>query len=98
MGEFDYEHLKLPFLETILHESITEDTLPNCLRLCKDYWIETLRSRAERHAIRQYARELIEYRNKGIIPPELHHAIRPPSISPAAKQIQRMSLSRRDFK
>ncbi|CAF2850815.1 unnamed protein product [Rotaria sp. Silwood2] len=79
LGEFDYEYLKFPFLEQILRESITENTLPNCLRSCKDYWIETLRSRDERHAIRQYARDLLDYQKKGIIPPQPHRAIRPSS-------------------
>ncbi len=95
MGEFDYEYLKFPFLEAILRESITENTLPNCLRSCKDYWIETLRSQAERRAIRQYARELIEYRNKEIRPPPSHRATRPTSTS-ATKQIEKMSISNND--
>ncbi|CAF0879905.1 unnamed protein product [Rotaria sordida] len=77
LGEFDYEHLKFPFLEQILREIIIENTLPNCLQSCKDYWIETLRSRDERRAIRQYARELIEYRNKGSYPSKSLRAIRP---------------------
>jgi len=93
LGEFDYEYLKFPFLEAILRESITENTLSNCLRSCKDYWIETLRSQAERRAIRQYARELIEYRNKDIRPPSSHRAIRPTS---ATKQIEKMSISNND--
>ncbi|CAF3675036.1 unnamed protein product [Rotaria socialis] len=77
LGEFDYEYLKFPFLAKILFESITENTLPNCLRSCRDYWIETLRSREERRTIRRYAKELLEYRNKGIRPPKSHHAERP---------------------
>ena len=91
MGEFDYEYLKFPFLEAILRESITENTLVKCLRSCKDYWLETLRSQAERRAIRQYARELLEYRNKGITPPKTHRAIRPTSTT--TTQINNMSLS-----
>ncbi|UJR27245.1 hypothetical protein I4U23_008540 [Adineta vaga] len=82
LGEFDYEHLKFPFLERILYESIIEDTLSNCLRSCKDYWIETLRSQDERRAIRRYARELIDYRNKQITPPSSHHAERPEPLPP----------------
>jgi hypothetical protein len=81
LGEFDYEYLKFPFLATILREGIIENTLSYCLRSCKDYWIETLRSHEERCAIRRYARELIDYRNKGITPPKLHHAIRPSSTT-----------------
>lgn len=77
MGEFDYEYLKFPFLERILYESIIENTLPNCLRSCKDYWIETLRNKDERRAIRVYARELVEYRNKGIQVPKTVKAQRP---------------------
>ncbi len=99
MGEFDYEYLKFPFLERILRESITENTLPNCLRSCKDYWIETLRSQDERRAIRQYARELVEYRNKGISPPKSHRAIRPSSTSAKSAtttQIENMSISEND--
>lgn len=80
MGEFDYEYLKFPFLERILYESIITNKLSNCLRSCKDYWIETLRSPAERRAIRRYARELIEYRNKELEPPRSHHAVRPSSV------------------
>ncbi len=93
MGEFDYEYLKFPFIEAILRESITENTLGNCLQSCKDYWLETLRSQAERRAIRQYARELLEYRNKGITPPKTHRAIRPTSTSTTTTQINNMSLS-----
>ncbi len=74
MGEFDYEYLKFPFIEAILRESITENTLVNCLRSCKDYWLETLRS-------------LLEYRNKGIAPPKTHRAIRPTSTSTTTTQI-----------
>jgi len=95
LGEFDYEYLKFPFLEAILRESITENTLSNCLRSCKDYWIETLRSQDERRAIRQYARELIEYRNKEMRPPSSHRAIRPTSTS-ATKKIEKMSISDND--
>ncbi|CAF4611621.1 unnamed protein product [Rotaria sp. Silwood1] len=79
LGEFDYEYLKFPFLEQILRESITENTLSNCRRSCKDYWIETLRSRDERRAIRIYARELIDYQKKDIRPPASHRATRPSS-------------------
>ena len=77
LGEFEYERLKFEFLAGILREAITENTLSNCLRSCKDYWIETLRSKDERRAIRQYATELIEYRNKEMNPPPSHRAIRP---------------------
>ncbi|CAF3433526.1 unnamed protein product [Rotaria sp. Silwood1] len=77
LGEFDYEYLKFPFLEQILREIIIENTLPNCLQSCKDYWIETLRSRNERHAIRQYARQLVEYRNQGLTSSKSLRAIRP---------------------
>ena len=76
MGEFDYEYLEFPFLEAILRECITENTLPNCGRSCKDYWIETLRDQNERRAIRKYARELLEYRDKQMTPSEPHRAIR----------------------
>jgi hypothetical protein len=93
LGEFDYEYLKFPFLEAILREIIIEDTLSNCLQSCKDYWIETLRSHDERRAIRQYARELIEYRNKGLHPPKSHRANRPPSALAAIQKIEDMSLS-----
>jgi len=92
LGEFDYEYLKFPFLAAILRESIMENTLSNCLRSCKDYWIETLRNQKERRAIRQYATELIEYRNKGITPPKSHRAIRPQS----APTFENMSLSDKD--
>ncbi|CAF2865562.1 unnamed protein product [Rotaria sp. Silwood2] len=77
LGEFDYEYLKFPFLEQILREIIIENTLTNCLQSCKDYWIETLRSRDERRAIRQYARQLIDYRNKGLTPSKSFRAIKP---------------------
>lgn len=85
MGEFDYEYLKFGFLEAILRECITENTLGNCLRSCKDYWIETLRSQDERRAIRQYGNELIKYRNDEIQPPKNHRAVRPSSISHKGK-------------
>jgi len=97
LGEFDYEYLKFPFLEAILRESITYNTLSNCLRSCKDYWIETLRSQDERRAIREYARDLIKYRNDEITPPKSHRAIRPPlSATATATKIENMSLSKND--
>jgi hypothetical protein len=91
LGEFDYEYLKFPFLEAILRECITEDTLGNCLRSCKDYWIETLCSKEERRAIRRYAKELIEYRNKEMQPPKSHRAERPAATS--TTKAQKMSTS-----
>jgi hypothetical protein len=96
LGEFDYEYLKFPFLEAILRECITENTLGNCLRSCKDYWIETLRSQEERRAIRRYARELIDYRNKGILPPTSYRADRPTATSATTKKIETMSISPND--
>ncbi|CAF1135833.1 unnamed protein product [Adineta steineri] len=96
LGEFKYEYLKFPFLAAILRESITENTLSNCLRSCKDYWIETLRSPDERRAIRQYARELVEYRNKGMTPPKTHKAHRPQSTSAAAEETENMSSAKGD--
>ena len=79
LGEFDYEYLKFGFLETILRECIIENTLSNCLRSCKDYWIETLRSQEERRAIRQYGNDLIKYRNDEIPLPRGFRAQRPTS-------------------
>ncbi|CAF4161035.1 unnamed protein product, partial [Adineta steineri] len=96
LGEFKYEYLKFPFLAAILRESITENKLSNCLRSCKDYWIETLRSPDERRAIRQYARELVEYRNKGMTPPKTHKAHRPQSTSAAAEETENMSSAKGD--
>jgi len=90
LGEFDYEYLKYPFLAAILRECITENTLYNCLRSCKDYWIETLRSQKERRAIRELARRLIEYRNKGIQPPRSFDIPRPQS---PREGIEQLSLS-----
>jgi hypothetical protein len=86
LGEFEYEYLKFPFLEQILREGIIENTLSNCLRSCKDYWIETLRDQGERRVIRTYARELVEYRNKGLNPPKSFRAHRPSS-----KEIKKLS-------
>jgi hypothetical protein len=94
LGEFDYEYLKFSFLEAILRECITENTLGNCLRSCKDYWIETLRVPEERRAIRRYARELIEYRNKEISPPKSHRAERPTATSATTTKIKKMSISK----
>ncbi|CAF1589502.1 unnamed protein product, partial [Adineta steineri] len=96
LGEFKYEYLKFPFLTAILRESITENTLSNCLRSCKDYWIETLRSPDERRAIRQYARELVEYRNKEMTPPKSHRAHRPRPTSAAAENTENMLSSKGD--
>ncbi|CAF1522818.1 unnamed protein product [Adineta steineri] len=96
LGEFKYEYLKFSFLEAILRESITENKLSNCLRSCKDYWIETLRSPDERRAIRQYARELVEYRNKGMTPPKSHKAHRPQPTSVASDKTENRSLSKGD--
>ncbi|CAF4496695.1 unnamed protein product, partial [Didymodactylos carnosus] len=42
------------------------------------YWIETLRSKSERQSLKRYANELIDYRNKGILPPKQFRAERPP--------------------
>lgn len=75
LGEFDYEYLKFPFLVAILREAITENKLPNCLRSCKDYWIETLRDAKQRREIRQYANELVKCRNDAKNPPP------PPTIT-----------------
>ncbi|CAF1379635.1 unnamed protein product [Didymodactylos carnosus] len=69
LGEFDYEHLKFGFLECILRESITENTLNNCLRSCRDYWIQTLRSKQDRQSLKCYANKLIQYRNECSLPP-----------------------------
>lgn len=86
LGEFDYEYLKFGFLEAILRECILENTLINCLRSCKDYWIETLRSREERRAIRQYGNDLIKYRNDETQPPAAFRAQRPTSTSTREKK------------
>jgi len=96
LGEFDYEYLKFPFLEAILRESITENTLSNCLQSGKDSWIGTLRNQDERRAIRRYANELIEYRDKGLSPPKSHRAIRPSPTTATATQIENMSISEND--
>jgi len=58
--------------------------------------IETLHNQDERRAIRQYARELIEYRNKEIRPPSSRRAIRPSAISLIRAQMENMSISEND--
>ena len=35
--------LQAPFVEFILHEAITEGTLPNTLDSCMEYWVEVIR-------------------------------------------------------
>lgn len=35
--------LQAPFVDFVLHEAITEGTLPNTLDSCMEYWVEVVR-------------------------------------------------------
>ena len=58
LGEFEYEHLKAPFIHFVLREAIVCGTLRNTLNSCENYWLEVVRSRKERKELKRYAQEL----------------------------------------
>jgi hypothetical protein len=67
LGELKYEHFKAPFVEFVLHEAITEGTLPNTLDSCMDYWVEVIRSGAERRRLKKKARQLAREHNRRVL-------------------------------
>ena len=58
LGEFNYEHLKAPFVRFVLHEAIVKQTLSNTLDSCLNYWLEVIKDEKERKEIKKYAKEL----------------------------------------
>ena len=58
LGEFEYEHLKAPFVRFVLYEAIVEQTLKNAKNSCLNYWLEVIKDDEERKKIRRYAKQL----------------------------------------
>ena len=58
LGEFEYEHLKAPFVRFVLYEAIVERTLKNTKNSCLNYWLEVIKDDGERKKIRRYAKQL----------------------------------------
>ncbi|GFO43744.1 hypothetical protein PoB_007024900 [Plakobranchus ocellatus] len=51
LGEFDFEHLKKPFLEFILAEIFQHGKLRRTMNSLKNYWIGTIKSDADREEL-----------------------------------------------
>ena len=64
LGEFDYEHLKAPFVRFVLHEAIVEQTLKNAKNSCLNYWLEVIKDENKRMQIKKYAKKLSEHKNQ----------------------------------
>lgn len=64
LGEFDYEHLKAPFVRFVLREAIVEKTLKNTKNSCLNYWLEVIKDDKERKKIRRFAKELTEKKSQ----------------------------------
>ena len=60
LGEFQYEHLKAPFVKFVLWEAIVEGTLTRTLESCMNYWLEVIRSDEKRAELRKWAEQLAE--------------------------------------
>ncbi|ESO97789.1 hypothetical protein LOTGIDRAFT_103481, partial [Lottia gigantea] len=58
LGEFEYEHLKEPFVKFMMTEALKEKTLPNVASSCMNYWVGTIRDDEQRKKLREYATEL----------------------------------------
>jgi hypothetical protein len=67
LGEVNYEKYKAPFVEFILHEAITEGTLPNTLDPCMEYWVDLIRSGTDRRRLRKEARLLARDHNSKVL-------------------------------
>ena len=71
------EHLKVPFIEFVLHEAIVTGELSNVLHSCMCYWVEVLRDQGERERMWQLARELTDRVNADHKPSPPQHGTRP---------------------
>ena len=60
LGEFQYEHLKAPFVKFILWEAIVEETLTRTVESCVNYWLEVIRNDDKRAGLRKWAERLAE--------------------------------------
>ena len=58
LGEFNYEHLKAPFVRFVLYEAIIERTLSNTLDSCLNYWLQVIKDDKERKEVKKYAQKL----------------------------------------
>jgi len=58
LGELGFEHLKSPFLEFMLVESLDKRTLDNCADSCLNFWVQTVRDDEERCRLRSLADQL----------------------------------------
>jgi hypothetical protein len=54
-------------VEFILHEAITEGTLPNTLDPCMEYWVDLIRSGTDRRRLRKEARLLARDHNSKVL-------------------------------
>ena len=71
------EHLKVPFIEFVLHEAIVTGELSNVLHSCMCYWVEVLRDQGERERVWQLAREMTDRVNADHKPSPPQHGTRP---------------------
>ncbi|XP_033752383.1 opioid growth factor receptor-like protein 1 [Pecten maximus] len=58
LGEFDYEHLKRPFVEFVLQEALESGKLANVLESCVNYWIGTIKDDDARQQLKDYVRKM----------------------------------------
>ncbi len=60
LGEFGYEHYKVPLIKHFLYEIIIEGTLEHCFKSCFHYWIEVVKDCKQREELHHCAKELIK--------------------------------------
>ena len=60
LGEFGFEHLKVPLIKHLMFVAVVEGTLENTFTSCMIYWVEVVKNDTEREGLHQYARELIQ--------------------------------------
>lgn len=58
LGEFGHENYKRPFVEFVLEEAMEHGTLINTLESCVRYWLETIKSKEDREALKDYVRKI----------------------------------------
>jgi hypothetical protein len=54
LGEFNLEDHQVNLIRCLLHEAITERTLPNTLSSCVNYWMEVVHNDEKRRQLRDY--------------------------------------------
>ncbi|KAJ8248072.1 hypothetical protein GJAV_G00237940 [Gymnothorax javanicus] len=57
LGELGFESFKRPLVQLLLEEALVERTLPNMLHSALEYFVYTLRDRAQRRALLRFARQ-----------------------------------------